>query len=227
MPPVARQSGKTTRVKNPEPPRLPTSLRQAEFPRDDFEDDAIIRQTRYDGQHLIARTVEAVEVEGCVFGNLRFTGTRVRQSQFTDSHIETCDFAEVSAQDVSLVRCHVSGSRLTGSSWRAGTFRDVTFENCVSAPAMYRNAKIYATAFIDCRMIGADFQFSEMHNVRFVNCDLTGAQFANVRMGSVRFENSTLIDVGGVAHFKGATVQGPGSMELALSLAREAGIRFE
>lgn len=128
---------------------------------------------------------------------------------------------------MSLVRCQVTGSRMTGSSWKSGTFRDVTFESCVSAPAMYRNAKIYAVAFVDCRMAGADFQFSEMHNVRFVNCDLTGAQFGNVAMGNVRFENSTLVDVAGAAHFKGATVQGPGAMELALSLAREVGILFE
>ncbi|WUH94624.1 pentapeptide repeat-containing protein [Streptomyces sp. NBC_00433] len=51
---------------------------------------------------------------------------------------------------------------------------------------MFRNAKIFATAFADCRMVGADFQFTEMHNVRFVNCDLTGAQFGNVKMGTVR-----------------------------------------
>lgn len=197
------------------------------MPRDDFEDDAILRHVRYDGEHLIARNVEALEAEGCFFGNLRFTGSRLRQSQISDSNFETCDFAEVSAQDVSLLRCRVTGSRMTGSSWKAGTFRDVTFENCVSAPAMFRNAKIFATAFADCRMIGADFQFTEMHNVRFVNCDLTGAQFGNVKMGTVRFENCTLLDVGGVAFFKGATVQGPGSMELALSLARETGINFE
>lgn len=100
-------------------------------------------------------------------------------------------------------------------------------QTCVSAPAIFRNSKIYAVAFVDCRLIGADFQFSELHNVRFVNCDLTGAQFGNVTMGTVRFENSTLLDVGGVSFFKGATVQGPGSMELALSLAREVGINFE
>ena len=227
MPQIARQSGKLARVKNPEAPRLPSVLRPAEMPRDDFDDDAIIKGVRFDAEHLIGRDVEALEVERCTFGNLRFTGTRMRQCQVSDTRIATCDFAEVSAQDVSLLRCMVTGSRMTGSSWKAGTFRDVTFENCVSSPAMYRHMKLYAVAFIDCKMIGADFQFAEMHNVRFVNCDLTGAQFANVKMGTVRFENSTLIDVGGVMSFKGATVQGPGSMELALSLAREAGIRFE
>lgn len=87
--------------------------------------------------------------------------------------------------------------------------------------------KIYATVFEDCRFAGADFQFTEMHNVRFVNCDLSGAQFGNVKVGSMRMENCTLLDVGGAAALKGTTVAGPGSMELALSLAREAGIAFE
>lgn len=50
MPRLAQQGGKTTRVKNPEAPRLPAALREAEMPRDDFENDAIIRHIRYDGQ---------------------------------------------------------------------------------------------------------------------------------------------------------------------------------
>ncbi|MGO4214096.1 pentapeptide repeat-containing protein, partial [Terriglobus sp. YAF25] len=87
--------------------------------------------------------------------------------------------------------------------------------------------KLYSVVFTDCKMTGADFQSASMHNVRFENCDLTGAQFSNGQTGTVRFENCTLIDVGGAASLKGATVQGPGSMELALSLARESGILFE
>ncbi|MBP8535078.1 LysR family transcriptional regulator [Streptomyces sp. MK37H] len=51
--------------------------------------------------------------------------------------------------------------------------------------------------------------------------------WANCQVGTARFENCTLVDVGGGASLKGATVQGPGQMELALSLAREAGILFE
>ncbi|MGW0705047.1 pentapeptide repeat-containing protein [Streptomyces sp. NPDC002643] len=87
--------------------------------------------------------------------------------------------------------------------------------------------KLYSVVFSDCKLAGLDLQSAEMHNVKFEKCDMTGAQFANVKCGVVRFENCTLIDVGGAASLKGATVQGPGSMELALSLAREAGIQFE
>lgn len=104
---IARQDTKIARVKNPDIPRIPDRLRRAEMPRDDFEDDAIIKGARFDGDHLIGRSVEAVEVEGCSFENLRFTGSRMLRSQISDSHIDTCDFAEVAAQDVSLVRCRL------------------------------------------------------------------------------------------------------------------------
>lgn len=66
-----------------------------------------------------------------------------------------------------------------------------------------------------------------MRDVLFTGCNLTGGQFAHVQMQRVRFENCTLLDVGGAERLKGATVQGPGAMELALALARDAGIRIE
>ncbi|MGC5412819.1 pentapeptide repeat-containing protein, partial [Streptomyces sp. DT225] len=94
-------------------------------------------------------------------------------------------------------RCTVSGSRVTGSSWKAATFRDVRFENGKADHALFRECKFYGVAFEDVPMHGADFQKSDMHNVRFENCTLT--------------------DVGGAASLRGVVVQGPGSMELALS----------
>ncbi|MFI1866573.1 pentapeptide repeat-containing protein [Streptomyces jumonjinensis] len=225
---VTRQGGRIARIKNPTAPRTPVSLRLADMSRDGLEDDAIIRGVAYEGTPFLALSVEAVEAEGCVFASSRFTGTRLVRSQFSDSTFTTCDFAEVSAQDVSLIRCVVSGSQFTSSSWHAGIFRDVRMENCVIAPGMFRHMKLYSVVFSGCKMTGADFQSAEMHNVKFENCDLTGAQFANAKnAGVVRFEGCTLIDVCGTASLKGAVVQGPGSMELALSLAREAGLVFE
>ncbi|MGW0667203.1 pentapeptide repeat-containing protein [Streptomyces sp. NPDC002746] len=224
---IARQGARNARVKNPTAPKISANLRLAEMPQDNFEHDAVIRGVRYEGTSFAGLSVEALEAEGCSFESVRFTGTDLRQTQFSDSVFETCDFAQLVTQDVSLIRCLVTGSRITGASWKSGTFRDVRIEGSRSSPAMYRHMKLYSVVFSDCKMTGADFQSAEMHNVRFENCDLTGAQFANAKMGVVRFENCTLIDVGGGASLKGATVQGPGSMELALSLAREAGILFE
>ncbi|MGW5446405.1 pentapeptide repeat-containing protein [Streptomyces asiaticus] len=224
---VTQRGRSVTRIKHPTAPKISPTLRPAETPADDLDNDAITKGVKFDRTHFIGLEVEAAEAEGCAYENLRFTGTRLRRSQFSDCTFSTCDFAQVAAHDVSLIRCTVGGSRLTGSSWSHGTFRDVRFEGCVSTPAMYRHTKLYSVAFSDCRMYGADFQSSQLHNVLFENCDLTGTQWANCQLGSVRFKNCTLIDVGGAASLRGATVSGPGALELALSLAREAGIQFE
>ncbi|GAA4071661.1 pentapeptide repeat-containing protein [Streptomyces hundungensis] len=222
MPQITRQGGK---IKAPEAPRISSVLRPAGG--DELEDDAILKGLRFDGAPFVGLEVEAAESDSCEFANVRFTGSSLRQTQFSDSKFETCDFSQATAGDVSLIRCVVTGSRLTGSSWKSGTFRDVRVSGCVATPGMFRHMKIFATVFEDCRFPGIDFQFSEMHNVKFVNCDLTGAQFGNVKIGAMRMENCTLIDVGGGSYLKGTTVAGPGSMELAMSLAREAGISFE
>ncbi|MEU7366657.1 pentapeptide repeat-containing protein [Streptomyces hygroscopicus] len=222
-----RRGGVTSRVKAPSAPKAFPALRPADMTRDGLEDDAVIRGVRYQGSPLVALTAEAVEMEGCAFDGSRFTGTRLLRSQFSDCRFTTCDFAQVDAHDVSLIRCTVNGSRFTGSSWRSGTFRDVRMENCVIAPGLFRHIKLHTVAFTDCKMAGADFQGAELHHVTFEGCDLTGAQWANCQVGTARFENCTLTDVGGGASLKGATVQGPGQIELALSLAREAGIHFE
>ncbi|MEV0440501.1 pentapeptide repeat-containing protein [Streptomyces spectabilis] len=222
MPKIARQGGS---VKAPEAPRIASALRPADGI--ELEDDAILKVLRFDGDVFAGLEVEAAEAQGCVFANVRFTGSSLRQSQFSDCELQTCDFSQLTAADVSLIRSTVTGSRLTGSSWKSGTFRDAKFSGCVATPGVFRHMKIYATEFEDCRLAGIDFQFTEFHNVKFVNCDLTGAQFGNVKVGSARFENCTLLDVGGAEFLKGTTVAGPGAMELALSLAREAGIAFE
>ncbi|MYY02693.1 MULTISPECIES: pentapeptide repeat-containing protein [unclassified Streptomyces] len=224
MPRVMRQGGP---LREPVAPRLQSRLEPAELWRDALEDDAVVKRVAYTGTSFAGVHAEAFEAEGCRFEGIRFTGAVLRQSQISDSALATCDFAELRAHDVSLIRCTVSGSRITGSAWKSSTFRDVRFEGGKADHALFRECKLYGVAFEGVPMRGADFQRSEMRNVRFTNCDLTGAQFAHLVPGSVRFENCTLTDVGGAAWLRGVVVRGPGAMELAMSLAREAGIVFE
>ncbi|MFJ9771831.1 pentapeptide repeat-containing protein [Kitasatospora sp. NPDC101157] len=216
------------RQKNPQAPRFQIGLRPAQLPDDDFEDDATIKGRRYEGLSLVGRQGEAIEVEQSSFENVRFTGTHLVRSVLAHVTFDTCDFATVRTQDVSILRSTVTGCRLTGSSWSNGSFRDVLFEGTRADSTLFRYAKLNTVVFTDCNLSQADFQFAELRNVRFEKCDLTGAQFANVVIQpGVSFDGCTLIDLGGASHLKGATVRGPGGMELALSLAREAGIVFE
>ncbi|MDH6133483.1 uncharacterized protein YjbI with pentapeptide repeats [Kitasatospora sp. MAA4] len=212
--------------RNPVAPKRLTSLRLAEMPRDDLEDDAVIRGVRYDRTDLADREAEAVEAEQCQFDGTRLTGAILRRSQLSDAVFTSCDFASVRAQDVSLLRSAVTSSRFTGSSWDSGNFRDVVFESCRMDFVFFRHSKFRTVVFRDCNVQQADFQRAELRDVRFENCDLTGAQFAHLDSQNLRFEGCTMIDVGGSMSLKGATVQGGGSVELAFSLAWEVGIRF-
>ncbi|QEV21107.1 pentapeptide repeat-containing protein [Streptomyces alboniger] len=215
------------RIKAPGAPRSLPVLRPAVMPGDDWVDDTTVKGVRYEGAVIAGRSAEAVEAERCRFENTRFTGTELRRAVLSDSYFETCDFAQVRARDVSLIRCAVTSSRLTGSSWAPGTFRDVRFEACRSDLALFRYSKFNAVVFADCNMQGADFQSAEFNSVRFVNCGLRGAQFSHAVMQNVRFENCDLGEVNGAKSFRGATVQGPGSMDLALLIAHETGVTIE
>ncbi|MCX4685483.1 pentapeptide repeat-containing protein [Kitasatospora purpeofusca] len=198
------------------------------MPDHDLEDDATIKGKRYSGVSLAGRSAEAVDIEQCEFDGVRFTGMNLVRSVLAHNKFNTCDFASVRTQDVSLIRTTVTGCRLTGSTWSNGSFRDVTFEGTRTENALFRYAKFRTVLFRECNLSGADFQFAEFRDVRFEKCDLTGAQVANlVVQPGVSFDGCTLLDVGGATYLKGATVRGPGGMELALSLAREAGIKFE
>ncbi|WP_055700135.1 pentapeptide repeat-containing protein [Streptomyces silaceus] len=227
MPRHVRHDGSTVRIKAPSAPRPFPVPRPAVMPGDGWEDDTTVKGVRYDGTVLAGLDAEAVEAERCRFENTRFTGSELRRSVLSDSHFDTCDFAQVRARDVSLIRCAVTSSRLTGSSWGPGTFRDVRFDGCRSDLALFRYSTFHSVVFADCNVQGADFQSAELRSVRFVNCSLVGAQFSHADMKNVRFENCDLADVNGVTGFRGATVQGPGAMDLALLVAEEMGVTIE
>ncbi|MDH6129607.1 pentapeptide repeat-containing protein [Kitasatospora sp. GP82] len=217
----------TTRPKDPAAPRFQVALRPASMPDHNLEDDATFKGLQFSGLSLTGKSAEAVEIEQSTFDGVRFTGTHLVRSVLAHCAFQTCDFASVRTQDVSLLRSTVTGCRLTGSSWSNGNFRDMLFEGTRGDSTLFRYSKLKTVLFRDCNLTGADFQFAELREVRFEKCDLTGAQFANVSLHRTYFDNCTLLDVGGAASLAGATVQGTGAMELALSLAREAGIVIE
>ncbi|MFF5704038.1 pentapeptide repeat-containing protein [Streptomyces sp. NPDC012794] len=181
----------------------------------------------YNGDVLAGHTLELVEVEQSRLEGVRFTGACMRQAVFSDTVFQTCDFATLRAQDVSLVRAEVTAGRLTGASWSQSHFNDVRFEGDRADLSLWRHSKFKSVTFEDCNLTQADFQFAELRDALFSHCDLTGAQFGNVQVQRVRFEDCTMADVGGAAFLRGAAVQGPGALDLALALVREAGIRLE
>ncbi|WP_328749328.1 MULTISPECIES: pentapeptide repeat-containing protein [unclassified Streptomyces] len=211
-------------ITKPARPKVHPDLRQAEA--EEFENDATLRAVLLNGT-VLSGNVELCDIENSRLSNARFIGASLRQSVLSDSEFDTVDFANFRAQDVSLLRCTVSTSRLTGSHWQSGQFTDVTFEGGRADMALFRGSKLKRVVFQNVILQQADFQGAELTHVVFDGCNVTGGQFANATMKRVEFNNCTMLDIGGTAGLKGATVRGPGALELALSLARDAGIAIE
>ncbi|MEU6479481.1 pentapeptide repeat-containing protein [Streptomyces sp. NPDC047017] len=212
-------------IQSPQKPKVHPNPRSATA--DEFDDDAVLHGVLLDGTVLSGREAEIVEMERSRVANARLNGISLRQSLFSDSEFDTVDFANARALDTSLLRCRLTASRLTGSHWRAGKFTDVTLDGGRADLAQFRASQLRRVVFQDVNLLQADFQGAELAHVRFEGCDLTGAQFAHCKMTRVEFSNCTMLDVGGTAGLKGAIVRGPGGQELALSLARDAGILIE
>lgn len=211
-------------VQKPAKPKVHTNPRLAEA--EEFTDDAVLRAVHFDGT-LLTGAAEILEMENSRLSNARFINASLRQSVLSDSEFDTVDFAGFRALDVSLLKCRVAMSRLTGSHWQSSHFTDVTVEGGRADMAHFRGSKLRRVVFQDVNLQQADFQGAELAHVTFEGCNLTGAQFANCKMSKAEFTNCTMLDIGGTAGLKGATVRGPGATELALSLARDAGILIE
>ncbi|ONI84455.1 hypothetical protein ALI144C_14990 [Actinosynnema sp. ALI-1.44] len=180
--------------------------RSANLAEHDFEDDVAYRALDYTGLDLSGRAVRSLEVEEC---------------RFTD-----CDMANIHASQATVAGCTLHNSRLTGSKWPEGVFRDVVFSSCRIDLSSFRFATFRRTVFRDCNLREADFQDADLRRVRFEACDLRGAQFANAQLGEAKFTDCHLLGIGGVTSLRGATVDSDDLGGLAYSLAAALGIKI-
>ncbi|MFJ4192340.1 hypothetical protein [Kitasatospora sp. NPDC089509] len=58
------------------------------MPNDDIEDDATVKGRQLSGPSLISRSGEAVKVEQCAFGNVRFETCDLTGAQFANVVIQ-------------------------------------------------------------------------------------------------------------------------------------------
>lgn len=186
-----------------------------------------MRGIGFDGLDLSASAAYATDIEQCRFSGVRMPGV-IRQTTLVNTEFSVCDLANVQADDSSLLQSRVSTSRMTGMSWTKGVLRDVVVESSRANLASFRYSRLKTVVFKDCDLQQADFQRTEFRNVLFESCDLSSAQFNGAHLHhNVRFEDCVLVNIGGVAGLKGATVQGGDLFGLAASLARQAGIAVE
>jgi uncharacterized protein YjbI with pentapeptide repeats len=220
-------SSRAGRPRAPAGPRLPGSLSPAAFPLHDLLDGGVLLAVEYAGADLAGRDAAAVEIDQCRFRNTAFVGTELDRAVISDSAFESCDLANIRAQDCGLLRVTVSGSRMTGLSWAGGGVRETAFGSCRMDLVSFRFTTFKHAVFTDCRLTQADFTGADLRGARFERCDLSGTQFSQAQMTGTRFAGCTLDGINGVISMRGAIVAGVDALALAYSLASALGISIE
>ena len=109
-------------------------------------------------------------------------GRRVAGLRLTDVVIEGGNLANLVAPELALRRVAVSGARLTGVQWTAGTIADAVLRDCRIDLATFAGTTFERTVFDGCRLAQADFRDALLRSVRFDHCDLSGADLTGVRL---------------------------------------------
>ncbi|GAA4935538.1 pentapeptide repeat-containing protein [Actinoplanes utahensis] len=209
---------------SPARPILPDALEDA-LPG--LESDDLHEKRTFDNADLIGVFAQTVEFTQCRFRAARLAGAVLPKVRLTDCLVERSDWSNVRAENGSMERLAVSGSRMTGLAWSGGMLRDVTFADCKLDLTNWRFARFAAVTLTGCNLTGADFTNADLRKATFVDCDLSGAQFSNASMRGARFQRCELAGIGGITSWEGAIVHPDDLLGLSYALAGALGIIVE
>lgn len=187
-------------------PRLADVLGAAVLPRDDLTDDALLRELRFDGLDLSARTARLVEVESCRLVGSSFAGSALDKLQVLDSVLEHCDLANLHLSSAALTRVELTGCRATGLVASGSLLRNVTLRDCIADLSAFRFATFTKVEIVDCRLHGADFVSADLTGATFRRCDLSRADLSQAQARGAVFVDCVWDGVRGVTSLAGATV---------------------
>ena len=134
------------------------------------------------------------------------SGRRVAGLRLTDVVIQGGNLANLVAPEPALRRVAVSGARLTGVQWTAGTITDAVLRDCRMDLATFAGTTFERTVFDGCVLAQADFRDALLRSVRFDHCDLSGADLTGVRLDRCELRACTLDGLVGLERLRGAAM---------------------
>jgi uncharacterized protein YjbI with pentapeptide repeats len=159
-------------------------------------------------------------------GNARFIGVDLDRQELLDLKLDECDVSGVVARDIVMRRIQLHETRLRGVSIANGQLDDGLIDACITDELSMRFTRLRRVVFRGCDLSAADFYNATFDHVTFDRCDLQRARFEAVTANCLAITDCNLAGVSGAFGLRGAQVDAGDLPSLALSLAREAGIRI-
>jgi uncharacterized protein YjbI with pentapeptide repeats len=206
----------------PSPPRLPDRLELVTIEEVDCDDggveleltDTAFADQRADGLRL--DTIRLTRVD--------LSGSRLQQVRVIDAELTDCNLANLHARGADASRLAIARSRLTGIELQAASLQDVTISGCRVDLASFGSARLARVTFDECVLTEATFLDAELDAVRFHDCDLTRADFRGARLRRCEFRRTELTQIEGVTSLRGAAIDLPTIVGLAVVWADALGI---
>lgn len=212
----------------PAPPRVPTPelARHLEPLPADPGPLRLTAQTRsaVDLSGAAVASMTDVQLDGSVLDRLRAAGGSWREVALADCRIAGADLAAVEAHDLSMLRCELSDTRLTGARLPGARLRAVRLTDVRADLSSWPGAVLEHVVLTRCDLTEADLTGAALTDVLLEVCDLTGARLAGLRCSRVRLRGCRLDGVAGVSGLRGASVSEEDAYRLLPAMARELGI---
>jgi uncharacterized protein YjbI with pentapeptide repeats len=156
---------------------------------------------------------------------VRILSLELDRPELVDLRLLDCDVSGLSISNFVARRLEVSRTRLRGVSLGGGQFDDGRIEDCAASELSLRFTSLRRTIFSDCDLRGADFYRANFDHVTIENCNLQGARFDGATVKCLQLTNCELAGVSGTEGLSGAYLDASDLPGLAISLARDAGIK--
>jgi uncharacterized protein YjbI with pentapeptide repeats len=144
------------------------------------------------GISLRDATITHVSAKGARLECADVTNAKLLRSTFEGASLRVSRL-----DDAELEECNLSRANLEGASWR-----DATLTRCWAARAVFLNAHLERTRFVDCDLRDVDFQGATdiaTFDVEFRNCDLRGTNWSGRDLSRVTFRGCRMYGIHGAA----------------------------
>ncbi|GAA2519560.1 pentapeptide repeat-containing protein [Winogradskya humida] len=224
-----RPASRTAPVRRTEPkaPVLPSALKEAPLPEHELTPEAQFQELAFYDVDLTDSMAEQVEFTQCRFRGARMAESKLPGVRLADCVVEQSDWSNLRAEQGTMTRVSLAGSRMTGLAWNGGMLRDVAVDDCKLDLTNWRASRFDGVFVNGSNLTGADFTDADLRGATFTGCDLSGAQFSNAKMEGARFRRCELAGIGGVTSWRGVVVHPEDLMGLSHVLAKALGIVVE
>lgn len=167
-----------------DPPDLPAELNPDPDSRSWSEESksVIVQEQRLQDVQALNRKIHTLQIEASVLERVQLAGGQLGSAVWKDTRFAGCDFANLRAHRMTLVRVEFVDCRFTGLATTALNWQDVLIQN-----GDLRYAQMQGGRFRNCEFAGCDAREADLPGA-----DLTGNLLRSCQLGRADLRGAKL-----------------------------------